>query len=48
MIPGAKQFTLIPSGAKSLEAALVNPNKAVLLTEYAPNNCDNTIKINFY
>lgn len=31
--PGAKQFTRMPSGAKSLAAAFVRPIKAVLLTE---------------
>jgi len=36
IIPGAIQFTRIPSHASSFEQTLVNPNKAVLLIEYIP------------
>ena len=39
MIPGAKQLTLIFSSPSSTDSALVSPNKAVLLTEYAPYPC---------
>lgn len=38
MIPGATQLTRIFSGAKSWLNAFVSPNRAVLLTEYAPSN----------
>lgn len=38
IIPGAMQFTRILSSASSSAVTLVNPNKAVLLTEYKPNN----------
>lgn len=38
MIPGAMQFTRIPSDASSSAAVLHNPSKAVLLIEYTPKS----------
>ena len=36
MTPGAMQFTRIPLDPNSCAKTFVSPNKAVLLTEYAP------------
>ena len=38
MIPGAKQLTLILSGANSSANTFVRPNNAVLLIEYGPRS----------
>uniref|UniRef100_A0A8D8XNF5 Uncharacterized protein n=1 Tax=Cacopsylla melanoneura TaxID=428564 RepID=A0A8D8XNF5_9HEMI len=38
VIPGARQLTRMFSSAKSCATALVRPNNAVLLTEYAPRS----------
>jgi hypothetical protein len=45
MTPGAIQFTVIFSLASCSAAALVSPNSAVLLTEYAPKSCKTTGKL---
>ena len=45
MMPGAKQLTLIFSSPSSTDSALVSPNKAVLLTEYAPYPCISQLHI---
>ena len=44
--PGQIQLTLIPLGPNSCASTLVNPNKAVLLTEYGPRTY--TYKRNYY
>lgn len=40
IIPGATQFTRIPSEATFWATAFVNPKSVVLLTEYAPRSCN--------